>query len=79
VGEFQGRLQPQGSRAVVLILLMPPSLIQFLKCGDPPIIKLFLLLLHNCNFATVMNHNVNICVYRQVLGDLCERVLPKGS
>ena len=26
-----------------------------------PSIKLFLLLLHNCNFATVMNCNVNIC------------------
>ena len=25
-----------------------------------PTIKLFLLLLHNCNFATVMNHNVHI-------------------
>jgi len=29
----------------------------------PPVIKLFLLLLHNCNFATVMKHNVNICVF----------------
>ena len=29
-------------------------------CGDPPTIKLFSLLLHNCNSATVMNHNVNI-------------------
>ena len=29
----------------------------------PPTIKLFLLLLQNCNFATVMNHNVNICVF----------------
>ena len=38
----------------------------------PPIIKLFLFLLHNCNFATVVNHNANICVF-------CERViwLPK--
>jgi hypothetical protein len=25
-----------------------------------PIIKLFLLLFHNYNFATVLNHNVNI-------------------
>jgi hypothetical protein len=34
-------------------------LIQFLMMWWPPTIKLFLLLLHNCNFATVMNHNVN--------------------
>jgi hypothetical protein len=32
---------------------------------DPPVVmipnhKIILLLLHNCNFATVMNHNVNI-------------------
>ena len=27
----------------------------------PPIIKLFLLLLHNCNFAIGMNHNVKVC------------------
>jgi hypothetical protein len=26
----------------------------------PPTIELFLLLFHNCNFATVMNRNVNI-------------------
>jgi len=24
-----------------------------------PIVKLFPLLLHNCNFATVMSHNIN--------------------
>ena len=30
-------------------------------CGDTQsTIKLFLLVLHNCNFATVMNCNVNI-------------------
>ena len=28
-----------------------------------PTIKLFSLLLHNCNFATVMNNNANICVF----------------
>jgi hypothetical protein len=26
----------------------------------PPTITVFSLLLHDCNFATVMNHNVNI-------------------
>jgi hypothetical protein len=42
--------------------------------------KTFLLLLHNCNFATVMNHNVNIHAFRPVLVDPCERVIwpPKG-
>lgn len=28
------------------------------RCGDPTL-KLFLLLPHNCNFAPIMNHNVN--------------------
>ena len=28
--------------------------------GDPRIIKLCLLLLHNCNFVTIMNYSVNI-------------------
>lgn len=35
-----------------------------------PIMKLFLLLLNNCSFATVMNHDENICVFsgdRQLL------------
>lgn len=31
-------------------------------CGDSPAIKLFLLLLYNCDFAKIMNHNVNISV-----------------
>jgi hypothetical protein len=35
-------------------------LIQFIYGMVTPTIKLFPLLLHNCNFATVMNHNVNI-------------------
>jgi hypothetical protein len=38
----------------------------------PTAIKLFLLLLHNGNLATVMNCNVNIC-FLMVLGDFCER------
>ena len=29
----------------------------------PPTIKLYSLLLHNCNLAAVMNHNVNIFVF----------------
>lgn len=29
----------------------------------PPTIELFWLLLHNCHFATVANHNVNICAF----------------
>lgn len=36
-----------------------------------PTIKLSLLLLHNCNFATVMNHNVNICLQMD-LGSPCK-------
>jgi hypothetical protein len=39
------------------------------QVGATPTIKLFLLLLYNCNFATVMNSNVN------VFGD---RGLPRG-
>lgn len=31
------------------------------RCADPTH-KIMLLLLHNCSFAPVMNHNVNICV-----------------
>jgi hypothetical protein len=38
-----------------------------------PTIKVFLLVLHNCNFATVMNHNVIIC-FPMVLGKPYERV-----
>jgi hypothetical protein len=41
------------------VLLRP--LIQFLKLSpQPPTIKIILLLLHNCNFATVMSHNLHI-------------------
>ena len=32
-----------------------------------PTTKLFLLVLHNCNFATVMNHNINVCGFFYVL------------
>lgn len=29
-----------------------------------PTMKLFSLLLHNCNFAADMNYNINICVFQ---------------
>jgi hypothetical protein len=32
-------------------------------CDDPPTLKLSLLLLHNCDFAAVINADVNICVF----------------
>ena len=35
-------------------------LIQFLMLFWPLVIKLFSLILHNYNFATIMNHNINI-------------------
>lgn len=38
---------------------------------NPPIIKLFSLLLHTSNFATVMNRSVNRCVFG-VLGNPCD-------
>ena len=41
----------------------------------PPTIKLFLLLLYNCNF-TVRNYNVNIWYEGYLIGDPCERVIP---
>nr|BAC28255.1 unnamed protein product [Mus musculus] len=42
--------------------------------GDSQPKLIFLLLLHSCNFATVMSHNVNVCLL-MVLGDLCEKVV----
>lgn len=46
----------------------------------PPDIKLFSLLLHICNFATVINCNINIC-FLMVLDNACEKVVwpTKGS
>jgi hypothetical protein len=41
----------------------------------PPTIRLFLLRLRSCNFATVVSHNVNIYAFLLVLGDPCERVI----
>jgi hypothetical protein len=45
------------SRSVVLKL---PNAV--LHVVETPTTQFFLLLLCNCNFATVVNHNVNICV-----------------
>jgi hypothetical protein len=39
-----------------------------------PTIKLFTLLLHNCNFATAMNSDISMC-FLMVVGDYCERVV----
>jgi hypothetical protein len=47
-----------------------------------PTLKLFLLLLHNYNFATVMNHNVNIYVFQWSWGTPVKALFnthPKGS
>ena len=53
------RAQALGSRAVVSNLPNAVTLEYGSPCcGDPPTTRLFSLLLHNCNFATVMNHNV---------------------
>lgn len=38
-------------------------------------IKLFLLFIHNCNFATLVNYNVNIRYSRYVTGNSCDRVM----
>jgi hypothetical protein len=38
----------------------------------------FLLLLHNYNFITVMNHNVKYPCFLRLLGDSCEREPSKG-
>jgi hypothetical protein len=37
--------------------------------------KLFLFLFHNCNFATVINHNVNIWNARYLICNPCKRVI----
>lgn len=46
-------------------------------CGDPPptpTINLFLLLLHNCHFAIIMNHNANIWYAGSLISDPYERL-----
>jgi hypothetical protein len=37
--------------------------------------KIILLLFHNCNFATVMNHNVNIWYAGYLMYEPCERTV----
>jgi hypothetical protein len=50
--------------------------IQFLVLWwPPPTIKVFLLLLHNCTYVPVMNHNVNIWYTGYLIYDPRERVL----
>lgn len=48
---------------------------QLLMLWGPPAITLLSLLLHNCKFATVMNHVVNIWYAECPRGDPCERVI----
>lgn len=43
--------------------------------ATPVTIKLFLLPLHNCDFATVMNHNLNIWCAEYLIFNPCERVI----
>ena len=58
-----------GSRAVLLnlpnaVTLYLVQLVLHVEVTPPTLMKLFLLLLHNCNFATAMNCNINICAFR---------------
>ena len=58
------RCETRHSRAAVFSLPNTATLSYSSLCiGDPPPLTIIIfLLLHNCNVATVMNHNVNICV-----------------
>ena len=59
-----------------------PSQYSSSGCGDPaPHDKIISLLLHNCNFAIVRNHNVDIWYVVYLIFDLCEWVMgpSKGS
>lgn len=56
-------------RAVVLSLLNAETLIQFLMWWRPTI-KLFLWLIYNCNFATILNLNVNMLCRISDMGPL---------
>jgi hypothetical protein len=64
----------EASNSVVLSL---PNAVTFTTVSQvvvTPNHQMLLLLLHICNFASVMNLNVNICDF-MVLGDPYERVL----
>jgi hypothetical protein len=67
----------------IFLMLWPFNTVPLLCCGDPPPKhKIISLLLHNCNFVAVMNHNINICGFLMVVGKPCEKVFwppPKGS
>ena len=58
-GKLNVSLVPSKS---VLLNLTNVVTLQYISscCGDPSH-QIILLLYHNCNFATLMNHNVNIC------------------
>lgn len=56
-----GSLEEQSVLLTSPTLLRP--LIQFLMSQWPPAIKLFSLLLHDCDCATVTNCNTDICVF----------------
>lgn len=60
------------STAAVLNLASSAPFKQLLMVWRPPAIKLLLLLLRSCNFAAVMNRNVDL-YFLMVLGDPCER------
>ena len=51
-------------RAVVPNLPNAATLLYSSPCYGDPDHKIITLLLHNCSFATAMNHNVNICVFQ---------------
>ena len=55
-------------------MLQPFNTVFHVMVIPPPGIKVILFLLHSCNFATVMDCNINIYYARYLLHDLCERV-----
>jgi hypothetical protein len=64
---FSAVLMLRPFNTVPHVVVTPPS---------PPTIKLIpLLLLYNCNFATVMNLNANICFTGYLICDPFERVV----
>lgn len=55
------------------VVLNPPNALTLVVI--PPTINLSLLL-HSCNFTTVISHNVNICVFNwSYLANPCERII----
>jgi hypothetical protein len=68
-----GLLQTLDQCFSTFLMLQPFSSI--LNLVVAPIIKLFLLLLQNCNFAIVIYHNVNICYIGCLIFNSCESVI----